>query len=220
VITKEEQIIDILKINDSYWIHDGNPKHPHAQLSNDQCSNAYFNLSNVLCYPDINERFARTLCSKLIEAGLEEEYPEWVISSSYAAITFGYEVARQLGAKYAFAEKDCSKGFNFKRWKISRNTPVLQIEELITSLNTAKLVREAVRRDNEYKVNFLPIIGTIIFRPNAFLDKYFIEKDQVKIVSLIEKEVWSTVPELCPLCKKGSKRYRPKENWEKLNRRG
>jgi len=31
-----------------------------------------------------------------------------------------------------------------------------------------------------------------------------------------EKEVWATEPENCPLCKKGSARYRPKQNWKKL----
>jgi orotate phosphoribosyltransferase len=170
----EDQIIDILKINDAYWVHDNNPKHPHAELSNGQCSNAYFNLSKVLCYPAINEILARNLCAKLEKEFFSNDYPEWVVSSSYAAITFGYEVARRLETQYAFAEKDHSLGFNFKRWTIPKNTVVLQIEELITSFNTAKLVRDAVIRDNKYKVRFLPLVGTIVFRPSKFSEEYFI----------------------------------------------
>ena len=217
MVLNEEQIIEILKINNAYWVHDGDPSHPHAELSNGQCSNAYFNLSNVLCIPTINENFARSLAAKL-EYCFKEDYPEYVVSSSYAAITLGYEVARRLGAEHFFAEKDCSGGFNFKRWTVPKNAVVLQVEELITSFNTAKLVREAVERDNKYRVRFLPIIGTIVFRPSNLAEKYSMGKESIGIISLVEKEVWSVHQSVCPLCKKGSKRYRPKENWDKLNR--
>lgn len=214
MVLNEEQIIEILKINNAYWVHDGNPSSPHAELSNGQCSNAYFNLSKVLCIPTINENLARSLTLKL-EDCFEKDYPECIVSSSYAAITFGYEVARMIGAEHFFAEKNCSHGFDFKRWTIPKNSIVLQIEELITSLNTARLVREAVERDNKYKLKFLPIIGTIVFRSPVLAENYF----NTKIVSLLQKEVWSVPQDLCPLCKKGSKRYRPKENWGKLNKR-
>lgn len=213
----EKEVIDLFKENNAYWVHSGNPKDPHVELTNGYCSNAYFNCSSLLRFPIINEILAECICSKLKEAGIEDNYPEWVVGSSYAAITISYEVARKLGTEYAFAEKsDIPKEFTFKRWTIPKGAIVLQIEELITSLQTAVAVRRSIENDNQYGVKFLPLIGTIVFRPSSFSNKYCIGKEEVKIVSLFQKEVWAVPQKRCPLCKNGSFRYRPKHNWSML----
>ncbi len=213
----EEEIIDLFKKNNAYWVHSGNPEDPHVELTNGYCSNGYFNCSSILRFPMINELLAECICSKLINAGIEDNYPEWVVGSSYAAITISYEVARKLGTEYAFAEKsDTPKEFTFKRWTIPEGAIVLQIEELITTLQTVTAVREAIEKHNKYRVEFLPMIGTIIFRPSSFSNKYFIGKQEIDIISLFQKEVWAVAKKDCPLCNSGSIRYRPKHNWSLL----
>ncbi|MDD5696495.1 MAG: hypothetical protein PHO90_00785 [Candidatus Pacebacteria bacterium] len=214
MLTEEERIIEIFKSYDALWVHSGDPKDPHAELTSGLCSNAYYNCSNVLCEPALTEELAEELCHKLYKAGLEENYPDWVVGSAYAAITFSYEVAKWLGAKHAFAEKTSEPHkMSFKRVEIPEGSVVLQVEELITTMGTVNAVRGAIVRDNPYPVNFLPFIGTIVYRP-AKLDE-----NSHRIISLIEQIVWSVPPEECPLCKEGSVRYQPKKNWAKLTQR-
>lgn len=148
-----------------------------------------------------------------MDLGIPE--PDWVVGSAYAGITFSYDVARVLRADHAFAEKD-GNNMTFKRWEIPEGAVVLQIEELITTLKTAKAVREAVQRDNPHKVEFLPFIGTIVYRPDDLSKEQSIDGKRVDIIALLERKIWSVPKEECPLCKAGSKRLKPKENWKEL----
>jgi len=96
--------------------------------------------------------------------------------------------------------------------QIPKDVIVLQIEELITTSGTFKEVRRAVEDGNNEPVSWLSVVGTLVHRPS----KLPVDYDGIKIVSLIEKEVWAVEPSECPLCKIGSPRYRPKANWAKL----
>ncbi len=206
----EERIIEIFKESEAFWAHSGNPQDSHAELSGGLCSNAYFNCSKVLCDPVTSEALAKALCEKLYNAGLENNYPDWVVGSAYAAITFSYEVAKRLGVQHAFAEKTSEpRKMSFQRVTIPEGSIVLQVEELITSLRTVNAVREAVGTQNESWVEFLPFVGTIVYRPPEL-------PGNRNIVALVKREVWATSQEACPLCRQGSVRYRPKENWDKL----
>jgi orotate phosphoribosyltransferase len=213
----EEQILNWFKMFDAAWEHDGNIKSPHAELSSGKCSNAFFDCMRVLCYPNISEILAYQLVKRLLSNGLGEKI-DWVVGSSYAAITFSYEVARKLSAKHGFTEKDPDdpKKQMWRRLTIPKGSVVLQVEELITTSNTFREVRRAIEEGNSEKVNFLPFIGTIVHRPPKLPISYTINSNPIKVVSLIEKEVWSVEPEKCPLCEAGSPRYRPKTHWKEL----
>lgn len=213
----EEQILNWFKMFDAAWEHDGNLKSPHAELSSGKCSNAFFDCMRVLCYPNISEILVYQLVKRLLSNGLGEKI-DWVVGSSYAAITFSYEVARKLSAKHGFTEKDPDdpKKQMWRRLTIPDGSIVLQVEELITTSNTFREVRRAIEEGNSEKVNFLPFIGTIVHRSPKLPISYTINSNPIKVVSLIEKEVWSVEPENCPLCKAGSLRYRPKTHWKEL----
>lgn len=221
-ILSQEEIIHWFKLCGAVWIHDGNPESPHAELSSGLCSNAFFESQKVLEHPVVTEVLARQLDMKLKKAlslPRGQLCNPWVIGSAYAAITFSYEVARQFIATHGFVEKDCAdpdgKRMLWRRRTIPKNSNVLQIEELITTSNTFKEVRRAVNEGNLEKIQFLPIIGTLIHRPPKLPADY----GEYKVVSLVEKEVWAVKPEECHLCKAGSKRYRPKTHWKELTER-
>ena len=217
----QKEILMILEACDAVWIHDGDPRKPHVELTSGLCSNAYFNLSKVLQYPNIVQILAHQLTRKLSEKGITWSEVDWVVGSPYAAITFSFEVARQLGVLHGFCEKakEDPKKMVWKRFEISEGQRVLQVEELITTSSTFRKVRKAIEEGNPLKVEFLPIIGTIVHRPPKLPVEYEIDREKIKIVALVEKEVFATQPEKCPLCKKGSKRLRPKENWKELTRK-
>ena len=142
---------------------------------------------------------------------------DWVVGSPYAAITFSYELARQLDARHGFAEKDPKNPkqmiWNPSRFPIPANAVVLQCEELITTLGTTLEVREAITKGNPNPVHLLPIVAAAVYRPAHFGDC-----DPVTVVALIEREVKSWKPDECPLCKQGSEPLRPREgqNWALL----
>lgn len=215
VLTSEE-ILGWFDLCDAGWMHDGDPKKPHAELASGMCSNGFFDCLRVLCYPNLCEIFARQLTRRLRAEGVIDKI-DWVIGSSYAAITFSYEVAKCLGAVHGFVEKDPTdpkgKKMVWRRMTIPKNSTVLQVEELITTSGTFWEVRGAIDRGNPEPVNFLPVVGALIHRPPDLSIEY---GGQIKVVALIEKEVWAVEPKDCPLCVKGSPRLRPKTHWKEL----
>jgi orotate phosphoribosyltransferase len=208
----EKEILDIFAACDAAWVHDGDPKKPHAELTSGLCSNAFFDCLRVLKFPNLSQILASALAGKISES--IDEPVDWVIGSSYAAITFSYEVANFLFAVHGFTEKDPAipKKMLWPRLKIPEGSNVLQIEELITTFGTVNEVRQAVEAGNGTSVNFLPVVGTIVHRPPKLPADYGARR----VISLIEKEVWAVEQKDCPLCKAGSLRYRAKTHWAEL----
>lgn len=225
----EETILHWLDCCDAFWRHDGDPARPHAELSGGACSNAYVNLSKVLCYPTLTEIMAQQLVKKLHAGCTAKDHGwtgfsqvDWVVGSPYAAITFSYEVAKLMKAIHGFAEKDHEDPKKKKmlwpeRFSILKGKSVLQVEELITTSGTFQEVRRAIcqAQHQEQPVLFMPIVATIVHRPPKLPAHY----DGVQVVSLVEMEVWAVPPEECPLCKAGSQRVRPKSHWGQLTGR-
>jgi len=214
LILSESYILRIFKDANAYWGYEGEPcsETPHAELTSGLCSNGYFNCSKVLKDPRANEILAHQLVKKLKAEGLEKV--DWVVGSPYAAITFSYEVAKAFGANHGFTEKDSRnpKKMIWKRFSIPKKAKVLQIEELITTSGTMKEVRRAVFTGNRKRVTFLPIVGSLVHRPQ----KLPVDYGDIKVVALVEKEIQTFEPKECPYCRVGSKRYRPKTNWREL----
>lgn len=196
------------------WVHDGDPKSPHAELTSGKCSNGYFNCTIPLSFPLISAYFAEALGRRIRKQYKGEV--DWVIGSPMAGITFAHDVARVLGAKRsAFVEKDPDNQgkFLWKRLVIPEGDKVLQIEELTTTALTLCGVREAIDEQNEYPVDWIDIVGILVHRPSELpVGSY----DDRRIVPLIEQEVWAVPQDECPLCAGGSKRYRPKQHWAEL----
>jgi len=209
----QEAILKLFDMCDAAWVHDGNPKSPHAELTSGLCSNGFFDCMRVLKYPNLTEILARQL-AKIITFCCDK--PDWVVGSAYAAITFSYEVAKVTGAVHGFVEKDPTdpkgKRMSWARMKIPAGSKVLQIEELITTSGTVIEVRRAIEEGNGEPIIFLPVIGALVHRP----PKLPVDYGGRKVVALIEREIWAVDPKDCPLCKAGSIRYRPKTHWAEL----
>ncbi|MDO8686921.1 MAG: hypothetical protein Q7K11_01800 [Candidatus Berkelbacteria bacterium] len=211
-----EAILRWFYSHNAAWVHDGDPKKPHAELTSGRCSNGFFDCMRLLCHPNLNEILAQQLVYRLHRHDLGTQKVDWVIGSPYAAITFSYEVAKALSAMHGFVEKDptdpSGKRMFWQRMQIPAGSNVLQIEELITTSGTFREVRRAVIEGNGEPVNFLPLVGALVHRPSKLPADYGL----IKVVALIEKEVWAVEPEDCLLCAGGSARYRPKSHWAEL----
>jgi len=222
-ILSPEEILDWFANEDAYWVYEGepSPEKSHAELASGLCSNGFFDCLQVLRYPNVAEILARQLMQRLFTA--EHMIPlygdGWVVSSSYAAITFGHEVAKVMKAIFMMAEKDPAdpKKMVWRRMTIPNTARVLQVEELITTSGTFQEVRRAVKEGNAVKpINFISTIGALVHRP----PKLPVDYNGRRVVALIEKEIQVFEPEKCPYCAVGSPKYKPKMNWEKLTKKG
>lgn len=217
----EEEIIHWFELLDAMWIHDGDLKRPHAELTSGYCSNGFFDCLRVLKYVNLSEILAIELGDRIVanmkDLTLPDDLIKWTIGSPMAGITFAHDLARAMGIQCnMFVEKDPldpkGKKLTWKRMVIPEGEKVLQVEELITTSSTLNEVERAVREGNPYPVEFVPIIATLVHRPPKMVQKY----GDREVVALISKEVWAVPPDQCPLCKAGSKRLRPKTNWKEL----
>jgi len=217
-----EEILVWFENEDAYWAYEGEPsrKKPHAELTSGLCSDGFFDCLLVLRYPNIAEILGRQLAERFIRNGwFGWNYIDWVISSSYAAITFGHEVAKALGAIFMMTEKDEKdpKKMVWRRMTIPETARVLQVEELITTSGTFQEVYRAVKEGNQVKTFFWGgPVGALVHRPAKLPAVYQSEFGGRQVVALIEKEIRAYKPEECPYCKAGSPRYRPKSHWLEL----
>lgn len=210
-----KSILRFFDILDAYWMHSGNPKDPHAELTFGWCSNGFFDCLRVLKYVDLSDILADQFARK-IKSVIGNQEVDWVIGSPMAGITFAHDVARALGASInMFVEKDpTQKGkMLWKRMTIPESATVLQIEELTTTAKTLNAVKDAVDQGNSNPVNWLPYVGIFVHRPPELPVTHYGDR---QVIALIEKEIWAVPPEECPLCKAGSVRYLPKTHWKEL----
>lgn len=203
----------IAEAADALWLHSGNPKDPHAELTSGNCSDGFVDTLRVLRYANLCEIMAAQLV-RVFDAHFGGSHnghcPDWVVGSDHAGATLSFAVAAALLAQHDFTEKGPDKTQIWKRFAIQPDETVLQVEELITTTGTLQAVREGIRAGNPTPVRFAPVSLTLVHRSPTYLFEggpilYFVHYDI---------NVWK--PEQCPLCAGGSERVRPKQNWARL----
>lgn len=206
-----DTILEIYRKRDAVWFfdYDGDPQAPHVELTGGDCSDGYVNSVLVTSRPSILTYIVSELLPFV-------PHVDWVVGSPYAAITFSYELARQLGARHGHGEKDPRdpKRLRWQRFAIPEGATVLQAEELITTFGTTLGVRRAIEEENPAPVQFLPSVATIIYRPPNFRIP-----PPLEVCALVKREVKTWQHGTCPLCNKGSTALRPKEHWEEFTKK-
>lgn len=84
----------------------GKTRRTHAILTSGLRSDGYFNVSEVLKYPNIRMILACRLAAQLECAGVNKEDIDLVVSSSYAAFPLGQEISDAMGVPSVYTEKD------------------------------------------------------------------------------------------------------------------
>jgi len=200
----DEEVTHVLKTCDGLWLHSGDPKTPHAELTSGMCSDGFANTLAMLRYTNLCEIMAQHVIRRFNKA--YKGPVGWVIGSDHAGAVFSYEVARQLSAQHDFTEKGPDDTQLWKRFNIGPEEPVLQAEELITTTKTLRAVREGIRLGNRGPVKFAPVILALVHRSGVY------EFEGVPIVYLVHYDIKVWEPKSCPLCAQGSKRFRPKQH--------
>ena len=169
----------------------------HFQLSSGLHSDRYFQCALLLEDPARAEQLAVELARRMREkafAGLKKPF-DVVIGPALGAVIWAHEVARALGARCQFTERQDGKMDLRRGFKLKPGERVLVVEDVLTTGGSTREVIEVMKR---YDVR-PAAIGAIVNRSggNPFA------AERLELFALAEIEVNSWKPEECPLYKAG-----------------
>ncbi len=117
-----------------------------------------------------------------------------VASPAIGGIIVGHEVARALGARAIFTERDAEGKMVLRRgFSVAPGETAVVVEDVIT---TGGSTREVVKAMREAGANVVAA-GSIVDRSNGHADV------GVRRVSLLTLSVITYPPDSCPLCRQG-----------------
>jgi orotate phosphoribosyltransferase len=166
----------------------------HFRLTSGLHSGEYLQCAKVLQYPVHAEQFGIRLAAELRRVAGEEKVGV-VVSPAMGGLIIGHEVARALGARFIFTERDASTGrMTFRRgFSVEPDEVAVVVEDVITTGGSTLEVIELLQAAGARTV----AAGSIIDRSGG--------KAEVGVprVALATLQVASYPPEDCPLCRQG-----------------
>jgi orotate phosphoribosyltransferase len=171
----------------------------HFRLSSGLHSSGYLQSALVLQYPKHAELLGRKLAEALSD-WTEKERISSAISPALGGLIIGHEVARALGVRFLFTERDADRKMSLRRgFTIDPGEKVIVIEDVITTGGSTKEVIDVVRALGGIAV----AAGSIIDRSGGAAD-VGIPRAALETLSV---PVWE--PEKCPMCLKGEPITKP-----------
>lgn len=163
----------------------------HFQLASGKHSPLYIEKFRLLERPPQTEALCR-----MIADWARGMSPGLVAGPTTGGIIISYEVARQLGLRGIFAEKneDCSPGRSFQRgFEISPGERVLVVDDVLTTGGSVRDVLEAVRSLGGEVIG----VGVLVDRSAGSVDF------GVPLFACLQLDLPAYAPDACPLCKEG-----------------
>lgn len=171
----------------------------HFLLSSGRHSDAYLQVAAPFQYPEVAAGLAAGLAAAVRARGLR---PRTVVGPALGAIVPGYELARALGTRFLFTERDAGGRMALRRgFAVEPGEAVLVCENVLT---TGGSVMEVVR--------LLRGLGAEVVGVATYCDRMadpaaaFAGLPQVALAR-VELRTWA--PEDCPLCRAGGTPEKP-----------
>jgi orotate phosphoribosyltransferase len=183
----KEEILRIFRETDA--LLDG-----HFLLTSGLHSPHYFQCAKVLQYPKYLH-----LLSGEIAKHFEYSEIELVVSPAIGGIVVGTEVGRMLEARTIFAERESGVMSLRRGFGITKGERVLAVEDVVT---TGGSVNEIIHLVEQAGAT-LAGVGYIVDRSNGKTTF------NAKTFSVLQMDVVTYTPELCPLCKQGTPAVKP-----------
>jgi|YNPMSStandDraft_1061717.scaffolds.fasta_scaffold01429_2 orotate phosphoribosyltransferase len=160
----------------------------HFQLSSGLHSPKYLQCALVLQHPLHAEALGRALAANVrFEADV-------VVSPAMGGLIIGHEVARALGLRHIFAERDSARRMTLRRgFRVAPGERALIVEDVITTGGSTLEVAELLRG-----------LGAQVAGAASIIDRSGGAADLgVPRVALATLAVEAWPPEQCPLCGQG-----------------
>lgn len=160
----------------------------HFRLTSGRHSDKYMQCAQVLQYPHYTSQLCAHLAEQFKGAGVQA-----VIGPAMGGIVVSYEVARHLGVRSIFTERENGTMTLRRNFWIEPGEKVLVVEDVVTTGGSVKEVIEVVREKGGEVVG----IGVLVDRSNGQVDF------GVPTQAVLAMDVRSYLPEECPLCQQG-----------------
>lgn len=186
-MTVAEQVLQLLRAT-------GAVLEGHFVLTSGQHSGGYVQCAQVLQYPQHAEALGRWLADRLRGTAVDV-----VISPAVGGIVIGQEVARALGVRAIFGEREGGVMTLRRGFEVTAGERVLVVEDVTT---TGGSVREVMQVAQERQGQIVGV-GAILNRSAASLDL------GVPLHVLATLQMQNYQPEACLLCQQGSQPVKP-----------
>lgn len=160
----------------------------HFLLTSGRHSDKYMQCARLFEYPEYSEKLSRQVAEMF-----EGTQIDLVVGPAIGGIIMAYEVARQLGVKNVFAERQEGVMTLRRGFVIPKDAKVLVTEDVVTTGGSVREVMELVKASGATVVG----VGSMVDRSNGTVDF------GVPFKPVYRTEVISFEQSECPLCKEG-----------------
>ena len=171
----------------------------HFRLTSGLHSAEYLQCALVLQHPRHAEELGRSLAARI--AALTGAQPIRVVASpAIGGLIIGHEVARALGTRFLFTERDPSGKMTLRRgFTLQPNEAAVVVEDVITTGGSTREVIDILKASGARPI----AAGSIIDRSGG---KAAVGAPRVALATL---QVVAYPPEDCPLCRQGAPVTKP-----------
>ena len=166
----------------------------HFLLSSGRHSDTYFQCARLLQFPEL----ARELGAAIAANFIDETY-DVVASPAMGAILIGHEVARALGRRFVFTERQDGTMQLRRGFSLEKGDKVLVIEDVVTRGTSVREVMHAIEESGGTVVG----LGAIVDRTDQGADLPL----PLHALARVQVEAWD--PSDCPLCRKEEPLIKP-----------
>ena len=166
----------------------------HFQLSSGLHSTVYLQCALVLQFPEKAEAFGRAIAEKFEGQGIE-----LVASPAIGGIVIGHEVARALGARFVWTEREAGQMTLRRGFTVSPGEKTLVVEDVVTTGGST--------RDT---IDALANAGADVVAAASIIDRSAGSADVgVPLTALASLKVLSVEAAVCDACKLGEPVVKP-----------
>lgn len=158
----------------------------HFLLTSGLHSDHYVQCARLFENPKDAERLGRAL-GHLTPRGVEA-----IVSPSLGGVLIGYEVARALGVRFLFTERENGKMTLRRGFSLGEMEKIVVVEDVFTTGGSTIEVMEVVRSEGAQTIGVLSVI-------NRGCD---VALFGVPAASLVDLQLRTYSPEECPMCAK------------------
>ena len=166
----------------------------HFRLTSGRHSGRYLQCAQVLQYPKYSEIIGKEIASRF-----EGEKIDTVIGPALGGVIIAYEVARALGVKSLFTEREDGKMRMRRGFCVNEGEKVLVVGDVITTGGSVNEVMESLVEQGAQVVG----VGVIVDRSSGKVNF------GVPTHSLVSLDSQSYSPAECPLCQQGLPLVKP-----------
>ncbi len=160
----------------------------HFILTSGKHSDQYMQCAKIAQYPEYTAEVA-----KVIVDAFKDDNIDIVVAPAVGGIILGYEVARQLGVKNVFAERENGSMTLRRGFTLEEGKRVLVVEDVVTTGGSVKEVIDIVKQNKCDVVG----VGILVDRSNGTVDF------GTKFKPVYQTKINAYDKDDCPLCKEG-----------------